>query len=404
MIFRWLISGTVRDAVALHKHVTKLLAAQQDILPGTAVTSLEAAIAKLKSAVGQGAAKPVLLAEMSALEDAANKFLKPYPHATWRENIEVLLVAIGVAMAIRTFFLQPFKIPTGSMQPTLYGVTPDKWSGNQAGLKIPGWFQQRWDYWFHGWSYFSVTAPSDGILQQVRPPTKFLLFNLKQEYVFNGQTETVWFPADDLFERARISDGQGGLLVQNFTKGQDIIRLKVIAGDHLFVNRITYNFAHPQRGDIVVFKTRGIERIRETNTYYIKRLVGLPDERLSLKPLYQVNGSPNFKTAGLGVLVVNGKELSDTTPGFEEIYSFSGTGGNLISDYRKNLYYGHALVWGLELGREFLVGHHNYFVLGDNTLNSYDSRGWGDFPRENVIGKSSFVYWPISSRFGFGYR
>ena len=40
----------------------------------------------------------------------------------WRENVEVLLVAIAVAMGIRTFFLQPFKFPTGSMQPTLYGV------------------------------------------------------------------------------------------------------------------------------------------------------------------------------------------------------------------------------------------------------------------------------------------
>jgi signal peptidase I len=42
-------------------------------------------------------------------------------------------------------------------------------------------------------------------------------------------------------------------------------------------------------------------------------------------------------------------------------------------------------------------------VMGDNTRNSLDSRYLGDFGRENVIGKSSFVYWPISSRFGFGY-
>ncbi len=56
---------------------------------------------------------------MDGLEKAANKWLKPYPNATIRENVEVLLVALAVAMGIRTFFLQPFKIPTGSMQPTL---------------------------------------------------------------------------------------------------------------------------------------------------------------------------------------------------------------------------------------------------------------------------------------------
>ncbi len=62
---------------------------------------------------------------MAKVEDAANKWLKPYPNAAWRENVEVLLVALAVAMAIRTFFLQPFKIPTGSMQPTLFGVTSE---------------------------------------------------------------------------------------------------------------------------------------------------------------------------------------------------------------------------------------------------------------------------------------
>ncbi len=43
-------------------------------------------------------------------------------------------------------------------------------------------------------------------------------------------------------------------------------------------------------------------------------------------------------------------------------------------------------------------------VMGDNTMNSFDSRGWGDFPATNVIGKSFFVYWPITDRFGWGNR
>jgi len=60
--------------------------------------------------------------------------------------------------------------------------------------------------------------------------------------------------------------------------------------------------------------------------------------------------------------------------------------------------------------QEFIVGPHHYMVMGDNTMNSSDSRTWGDFSRENVIGKSFCVYWPIgsqdgrSTRFGLGSR
>jgi signal peptidase I len=42
--------------------------------------------------------------------------------AGWRENVEVFLVAIVIAAGVRAYFLQPFKIPTGSMQPTLFGI------------------------------------------------------------------------------------------------------------------------------------------------------------------------------------------------------------------------------------------------------------------------------------------
>jgi signal peptidase I len=40
-------------------------------------------------------------------------------------------------------------------------------------------------------------------------------------------------------------------------------------------------------------------------------------------------------------------------------------------------------------------------VMGDNTMNSLDSRFWGEFPSESVIGRAGFVYWPITSRFGW---
>jgi signal peptidase I len=42
--------------------------------------------------------------------------------------------------------------------------------------------------------------------------------------------------------------------------------------------------------------------------------------------------------------------------------------------------------------------------MGDNTMNSLDSRSWGAFPAVSVIGKSFFVYWPLTERFGWGYH
>src|SRR5439155_6755708 len=116
---------TVRQAGQMNKHVFKLLSAQRDILAPQAIAAIEAAMLDLKKAMDGPTSKEALIEEMTRLEKAANKWLKPYPNAGFRENVEVLLVAIAVAMAIRTFFLQPFKIPTGSMQPTLYGITQD---------------------------------------------------------------------------------------------------------------------------------------------------------------------------------------------------------------------------------------------------------------------------------------
>ena len=123
MNLRWFTSGTVRHAAAMCKHVRKLLNHQRDFLAPNAIKEVESAIAETESIAKSNADKATLTAQMEKLETAANKWLKPYPNATIRENIEVLLVALAVAMAVRTFFLQPFKIPTGSMQPTLFGVT-----------------------------------------------------------------------------------------------------------------------------------------------------------------------------------------------------------------------------------------------------------------------------------------
>ena len=441
MILRWLFSKTLRDAVALRKHVLRLLNAQRDLMTPAAVQLVRGALLELQSAINDRVNNKELRKQMEKLEHVAGKWLRPYPHAAWRENVEVLLVALAVAMGIRTFFLQPFKIPTGSMQPTLYGVNsvPDfspstiDYSAGQArieaqakaqigardALQIPtGW--QRVKEWLEGNSYLHVVAENDGT-PQIGRPVRFLIFNLKQTIVIGGHAQTIWFPPDcgeqPLEARAGFDISMPGGQHLNFFeghvyhKGEDVIRMKVSAGDHLFVDRLTYNFRKPRRGEIVVFETKGIPaEFRDTyripaDEFYIKRLVGLGGETISLKQEYEVTGAPQFDggTVPVGHLVVNGQPLSASTPRFENLYAFpDAPAGAKVLPYHPNHYFGHAMIKDLAPGRQFQIRPDHLFVMGDNTMNSLDSRFWGDFPASCVIGKSFFVYWPLTKRFGVG--
>jgi signal peptidase I len=397
MILRWFGSKTVRHAVAMWRHVQKMIEAQRDILSPQAIAAVNEAIAALKQTMAQGADKAALKKQMENLEAAANKWLKPYPHPVWRENVEVLLVALAVAMGIRTFFLQPFKIPTGSMQPTLYGVTSNPDFKTIRGFpddlrpspdfQIPGRLERFFRFWTTGVSYRHVVAQADGQLTFAeQEPKRFLLFNLWQRFQIGPVRYKIWFPPDDLLERAGLTKDRNRLLTPRlFKAGEDILKVRFVSGDHLFVNRVVYNFRHPKRGEIIVFKTAGINHPAvPPDQYYIKRLVVLGGERVQI-------GSDHH-------LVINGRRLDSSTPHFENVYTFR-------DDAKENEYFGHVrLGMFTEPNQEYPVRSNSYMVMGDNTRNSLDSRFFGDFAREHVIGKSSFVYWPISDRFGFGYQ
>jgi signal peptidase I len=417
MILRWLFSSTVRNAVAMRKHVYRMLCAQRDLLTPAAMQLVSGALLDLQKALHDKVDKATLKKEMSKLEQVANKWLKPYPHAGIRENVEVLLVALAVAMAIRTFFVQPFKIPTGSMQPTLYGVTsvPDYGRINFAqddkskvtaqideqlklrdALEIPtGW--QRVKDWIHGSSYVHVVAQADGEIDKISPVTKFLIFNIKQSLWIGGVEHKIWFPPDygesDLVRRAGLPPGHF------YHKGDDVVKLQVNAGDHLFVDRMTYNFRKPTRGEIIVFETKGIENLPQ-DQFYIKRLTVLPGEKAQI-------GNDRH-------LIINGQRLDASTPHFENVYGFdpnkkprdSEFSGHLNGDMAETygIYPGHGLAPLFpDAATIYTNAADSYMVMGDNTCNSYDSRAWGPFPAQNVIGKSFFVYWPITERFGIGH-
>ena len=405
---RWFISSKVREASAMRKHVHRILCAQRDILSADAIKEVEKSLAAMDDALKAGTS---LDGAMKNLESVAGGKLKPYPNAAWRENVEVFLVALAVAMAVRTFFIQPFKIPTGSMQPTLYGVTstpdftprgrmtPDMIQDEfkrRDEMKFPSGLQRVRD-WFAGISYLDIVAKADGQLERINRPVGIRIFNFWQTLRIGGKTHWIFFPPDygqsDLGLRSGVSIGQ------SFRKGDSVIRMKIQAGDHLFVDRLMYNFRKPKRGEIVVFQTGGINHpMMPQDQFYIKRLVALGGERVSI-------GDDRH-------LRINGQRLDAGVAHFENVYSFDPR-----TRARDSQFSGHVNeTVGRGYGSSGLAPlfpdentiHTNapdgYMVMGDNTLNSFDSRGWGEFPANNVIGKSFFVYWPITSRFGWGHR
>jgi signal peptidase I len=432
MTWKWFISRPVRQAHHAARHVQKLVHHQRDLLKPEGISAVEADVAAVDAACATGE-KAKIGEALAKLEKSVNKWLKPYPHSAIRENIEVLLVAIAVAMGIRTFFLQPFKIPTGSMQPTLFGVTYENLA-NQPSVKIPSGWDSYVKYWFNGMSFYNLYADGDGPLNW-NPPKRFVLFNLWQDYqIGQNRPHRIWFPPDNLFDNIK-SPVRGGAYVTN---GQNFLRMRVISGDHLFVDRLSYNFRKPTRGDIFVFETHGITTLdpSQQNTYYIKRLVGLGGEHISI-------GNDRH-------VVVDGKRLDAATPHFEFVYSFdpkepphdsefSGHVNDFVfqqvrgfmhlppeaqtnfADYVEEkarssppLQFAQIAPYFLTETNQLLVPLHNYLPMGDNTMSSSDGRAWGTFSQEKVIGKSFFVYWPIGgceyqgkerpSRFGWAQR
>ena len=138
-------------------------------------------------------------------------------------------------------------------------------------------------------------------------------------------------------------------------------------GDLILTSNRAYKSEQPRRGDIVVFTTRDIGEIArrsgEPETIYVKRVVGLPGDRLEISDAtLRVNGIP-------------------TTFG----------------DPEKPLQYFEMGKWLQSNGSEpYSVPENCYFVLGDNSRNSYDSRFWGPIRREAILGRVTKIYWPWS--------
>ncbi len=295
-------------------------------------------------------------AESVATElDARIKALMPErPWAWLRENLEIIVVALAVAMAFRTYFIQPFKIPTSSMYPTLCGI-------HYAAQDKADWFDRtplrvlKWAL-FGAW-YIEIRAQTSGMVQIVKTGPDRL-------FIVNGQVHRAFEHMTD-----HVSDGD------MVGQGQLLSSGARIAGDHIFVNKMKWHFQRPQRGEIMVFKTNGIEHPQiKQNEHYVKRMVGLPGEIIGIEtPYLYINGQIMSHPSSIA-------RIEAAKSGYD---GYQQTGAYLAS---KN--------------NRVQLANDQFFACGDNQRNSLDSRYWGPVQRANLVGPAFFVYWPLSRRWG----
>ncbi len=144
-------------------------------------------------------------------------------------------------------------------------------------------------------------------------------------------------------------------------------------GDFLVAEKLSYRFREPGRGDIVVFRTDGLPFL-PPHTVAIKRIAGLPGERIRIEPPH---------------LVVNGRPVTDPP-----IFARIASGVPPFNGYRLG-----AAIPDARLVRpddELVLGEDEYLVLGDHTLSSLDGRYWGAVPRSNLVARATRIYWPLS--------
>ena len=266
-----------KEAKLVLRAARKLLRYRRDILPDKQLIGLREAITRLEVAMRKNSREDIT-ASTEKLHGLFDQAAPRPPLAGLRENTEVILVALVIALGVRAYFLQPFKIPTGSMQPTLYGVT-----GTPTVDPLPSWPVRAADFVLRGRTWIDVTADADDSVIGLREVTRFHFFT-STEIITRTRTYRVPAPLNVVRTDFKIYPGRP------LTAGQPIVRGHADSGDQLFVDKISYNFVRPAPGDVFVFRTTGIRRIEAGiapgmgSQYYIKRLAATGGQTLRIDP------------------------------------------------------------------------------------------------------------------------
>lgn len=393
-----------KQAKLLLRHSQKYLRYKSDVMDAAMREEVDAGMRRLQGALRQRDRKQIE-SRAEELDEKLHKLAPITMESHWRENCEVILVAIVVAVGIRSYFLQPFKIPTGSMQPTLNGII-----GHPSTQRAPNMLKQVGEFILLGRNYIDVVARADDQILQVEQK-KFLFFFTFSRIVGQHESYLVYAPWETLRDYWNVVPGR------TVKKGDVIARGAVDTGDQVFVDKFTYNFVKPHRGDVFVFRTNNILGIREDPDtgapFYIKRLAGLPGDVLRIDPpllysngkLAEGHGFRRVMAAkggyrGYSEGPLNVRELERQ---LEEIRALKekakkSNSTERIPQLEENE---KQAAERLEYAKGKLVVPPNaYLALGDNSYNSYDSRWWGPVPEENLVGRGLLVYWPFIPHWG----
>lgn len=144
-------------------------------------------------------------------------------------------------------------------------------------------------------------------------------------------------------------------VVQAFKIPTGSMKPTFLEGDRILVNKFVYRFNYPKRGDIVVFKYP-----EDPKRDFVKRLIAIGGETVEIKD---------------GKIYINDKVV-DAIPPINAVYY-----------YNRDIY-------GSQ-GQKIKVPSQSFYVLGDNSASSRDSRYWGFVPKKYMEGKAFLIYWPL---------